>query len=402
MDNKYANLIGIARNEPDVYETTSVPPSNDTCPVQEDNSNCIQKIVISTKDAHNKFNAKSLNSDYVDFSDTITSRRKFGYRVEPDAYEWNQDLVESPLQRFKRLEAELTNLKEDLKEMDEFASEEDKKQLIDFDPVNLSKQVDELQAKVKTLHLETIGAKVDVDKLNNKAKRDLLYDNLSASKKDLDKKEKSKEGQDESGIVFKVFSDLDANDLARVNKISELNQRLANLETVFGAGNAAINERQIAKLCPNIENKSILGLVENLNAKINLVERQSLEQTESRLQAVLHRMNQLNEKKSVIDDQEKLNHINELYTMVSKWKEISSVVPSIVERLAALNEIHQRAFEFPAILSRLDTEQESIKQNLNSSSDVLKNLEKSLETNMESIRSNFSVLNERIKADVTA
>ena len=85
-------------------------------------------------------------------------------------------------------------------------------------------------------------------------------------------------------------------------------------------------------------------------------------------------MNQLNEKKSVIDDQEKLNHINELYTMVSKWKEISSVVPSIVERLAALNETHQRAFEFPAILSRLDTEQESIKQNLNSSSDVLKNV----------------------------
>ena len=83
----------------------------------------------------------------------------------------NQDLVESPLQRFKRLEIELSSLKNDLVEMDQFASEEDKKQLIDFDPINLSKQVEELQSKVKTLHLETIGAKVDINKLNNKAKK---------------------------------------------------------------------------------------------------------------------------------------------------------------------------------------------------------------------------------------
>lgn len=75
------------------------------------------------------------------------------------------------MERFKRLEAELNSLKTDLTEMDQFATEEDKKQLIDFDPIALSKQVEELQNKVRTLHLETIGAKIDVDKLNNKAKR---------------------------------------------------------------------------------------------------------------------------------------------------------------------------------------------------------------------------------------
>lgn len=75
------------------------------------------------------------------------------------------------MERFRRLEAELKSLKTDLTEMDQFATEEDKKQLIDFDPIALSKQVEELQNKVKTLHLETIGAKIDIDKLNNKAKR---------------------------------------------------------------------------------------------------------------------------------------------------------------------------------------------------------------------------------------
>lgn len=397
MDNKYANLIGIARNEPDFYETTTSTSSHEKLPVQEDESNSVQKIIISTKDAQEKFNTRILNSDYVDFSDTITSRRKFGYRVEPDSYEWNQDLVESPLQRFKRLEIELSSLKNDLVEMDQFASEEDKKQLIDFDPINLSKQVEELQSKVKTLHLETIGAKVDINKLNNKAKKDLLHDSMNALKKDLAIKEKT-DGQkgDESSIVFKLFTDLEANDLARANKVSELNQRLANLEIVFGAGNAAVNERQISKLCNNIENKSILGLIESLSSKMNLIEKQSLEQTESRLQAVSSRVNQLNEKKSLVDDQEKLNRVNELYTMVSKWKDMSALVPSVVDRLSALNDVHQKAFEFPAILSRLNAEQDSIKQNLNTSTDVLKDLEKNFEANMASIKKNFDLLNEKI------
>ncbi len=178
--------------------------------------------------------------------------------MEPDSYEWNQDLVENPIQRFKRLEAELTHLKNDLNEMDKLTDEDTDKQLVGFDPITLAKQVEELQDKVKTLHLETIGAKVDINKLNNKAKKDLLYDNLNALKKDLAHNEKAKTSDDSCAIVFKLFSDLEASDMTRADKIAELTQRLGNLEAVFGAGNASVNERQISKLCNNIENKSLL------------------------------------------------------------------------------------------------------------------------------------------------
>lgn len=67
-----------------------------------------------------------------------------------------------------------------------------------------------------------------------------------------------------------------------------------------------------------------------------------LEQIESRLQMINQRVNQLNDKKSLVDDQEKLNRVNELYQMVTKWKDVSANVPSIVERLSALNELHQK------------------------------------------------------------
>ena len=81
-------------------------------------------------------------------------------------------------------------------------------------------------------------------------------------------------------------------------------------------------------------------MVENLNSKLSLLDIQSLDQIESKLQIVMQRINQLNEKKSIVEDQEKLTRINELYGIVNNWKEVSASVPVIVERLAALNEIH--------------------------------------------------------------
>ena len=94
-----------------------------------------------------------------------------------------------------------------------------------------------------------------------------MTDHLNDFKKNL--KANKKEGEtsadlssstnaQSNAISFKLFADLEEIDLERANKVSELNNRLANLEKVFGAGNGSINETQIAKLCTNIENKSIL------------------------------------------------------------------------------------------------------------------------------------------------
>jgi hypothetical protein len=83
----------------------------------------------------------------------------------------NQDLVESPLQKFNRLEKELKELKDDLNEMNNYATDEDKNSLVNFNPIDLSKQVEELNLKVKNLHLEAINSRTSVNQLNNKAKK---------------------------------------------------------------------------------------------------------------------------------------------------------------------------------------------------------------------------------------
>lgn len=397
MDNKYANLPGIARNEPDFYETTNIIISNEKQDTWEDDSTSVHKINISPLEAHDKFNSiKGLNSDFVDFSDTVTNRRKFGYRVESDAYEWNLEAAETPIQRFKRLERELKELKQDLNEMNNLNAAEENQMLTIFNPMELAKQVEGLQKQVNLLHLEAIGAKVDPMQADTKSKKQLLLDHLNESKKYLNEtKGKTKENilkSSETSIVFKLFRDLESDEMARANKISDLNQRLLNLEKTFGAGNSSFDERQLNILCSSVENKSIMGLVENLNSKLNLIDSQSLDQIESRLHMICQRVNQLNEKKILIEDHEKLSRINEIYQMVVKWKDISSSVPSVVERLSILNDLHQKAFQFPAILSRLDSEQNFIKEKLASNCDLLNQLKSNLEQNLNSINKNFDLL----------
>jgi len=66
---------------------------------------------------------------------------------------------------------ELVELKKDLINMEKFASEEDKQTLINFNPVDLSKQVENLQKEINSLHLQKIGARVDASKLDNKTKK---------------------------------------------------------------------------------------------------------------------------------------------------------------------------------------------------------------------------------------
>jgi hypothetical protein len=87
------------------------------------------------------------------------------------------------------------------------------------------------------------------------------------------------------------------------------------------------------------------GLVENLNMKLSLLDGQSLDSIESRIQFITQKVNSLNEKKNVIENQEKLNRVNEVYKMLSNYKDMSAKVAVVVERLAALNEIHQKGLK---------------------------------------------------------
>lgn len=60
-------------------------------------------------------------------------------------------------------------------------SDEEKKKILNFDPINLTKQVEVLQKDIKNLHLQSIGNQSDITDLENKAKKlilKFLFENL--------------------------------------------------------------------------------------------------------------------------------------------------------------------------------------------------------------------------------
>ena len=123
---------------------------------------------------------------------------------------------------------------------------EDNIMLNNFNPMELAKQVESLQKQVNLLHLEAIGAKVDPMHTDNKSKRfdlkkilnylnffnaffflmlnrQLLLDHLNESKKYLNEtKGKTKENvskNSETSIVFKLFRDLESDEMEKANKV---------------------------------------------------------------------------------------------------------------------------------------------------------------------------------------
>ena len=82
----------------------------------------------------------------------------------------NQDPSETPLQRFKRLENELLELKRDISQMENNENGEIKPET-SFDVATLTKQLETLQKQINSSHLQSIGARVNSLQIDNKAKK---------------------------------------------------------------------------------------------------------------------------------------------------------------------------------------------------------------------------------------
>ncbi len=309
----------------------------------------VQKIEISSKEAFDLFSKKELDGSFVDFSDSISKRLSSGYLVD------DLKRIETPLQKYNRLFREINSLKNDLQNV---SNEEKESEAQDVD--SLLKEVEKLQKHASTLQLGTVINKQYIDR---QTKKNLLMEQLSEFKQmpHIKQEPQSQVTDHNNSIVFKIFNDLDRINLKDSSKVMDLNQRLSRLESIL---DSKTNKDLLANLTVNSDNKTILGLVEHLNMKMKLIDTQSIEIIESKLQWMIQKVNQLNEKKAVLDDNEKYNKINELYNKLVKWQDMFAMFPKLIERLASLNELHQQASHFATTLSRLDTENLDMKQKL--------------------------------------
>lgn len=394
-DPKYANLPGIDASSPDVYETSDLPEEDQSLSRQDENSDSVERIALDTKAAYTLFKGKGITTAGVaDFSDSVGKLRKSGYYSERTEYELSDGSApETPLQKFQRLQHEVRELTEEVNKVKEAVKADGKDSL---SPVSLGQQLQYLQHQLTDLHLEKLlGPSASVDLSDPQGiLRQRLLQQLSSYTPGSGTKDKAKAATATDGdcITYELYYRPEQAQFSKNARMANLEERLERLENAIGQ-----NLDKVGVLTADTDNKSLLGAVAVLNSKLSLLDPGNVEAVEARLQSVMHKLSQIADKKAAVDSPERQQKVNELYEVMKKWEAVGDSLPQVVDRMVALKDLHQQALQFSQALTYLDTAQQEVKASLGNHTEMLKQLQANFKENLESIKSNFSSLDQRIQ-----
>ncbi|KRT78149.1 hypothetical protein AMK59_8100 [Oryctes borbonicus] len=328
-DPKYADLPGIAHDEPDTYETTDLPESEQTSDFYEEESDAIEKTDLSPADAFNKYKDKTLSANKVDFSDKISRNLCTGYTYELVGQGEN----ETVLQKYQRLQCEMSELLDEVKKIQLQKDEKDVNCLV------TAEQVEQALKKLADLKLEdSLGADVVssiTDPQGAQVKK--LFSQLERFKAQTSELPES-EGGDESGITFQLKYRPEQAHMNQINRLAELERRVHRLEIVLGASN-----EKLSRLSTITSKGSLLEAAHHLSATASMLDSAQLDHIEGRLTALTQKLEAVGEsKKNVSQDVEGDEKIQELYELMKANEYVSKIIPETVERLTALKALHEK------------------------------------------------------------
>lgn len=400
---KYADLPGIAHDQPDVYETSDLPEAEQgnlsLSDVVMDQCDSVETLKVSPNEAFNKFKGKSLDGKNVDFTDGIGHGRKIGYDIRSGDWEMIGDHLkekENPLQAYNRIQFEVKQLFEQVNEMKESSAKESES--FQVPPVVLVQQIEQLQKELQDLHMEKVLGSEALAEMSDPlgALHKKLLTQLETFKNVPVSEKKAKTASltpTEEAVKYELYVRPDQAKLELSSKLSNLEQRLKNLENVIGQ-----DMKKLSFLTSNTDGKSVSAAISLLSSKLNLLEPSILDQLEGRF-ALLHQsMQQAAEKKHQVEDAEKQNKVAELYELAKKVDDMSSSLPQVVERLVSLKELHEQALQFSKALTQLDATQQQITNSLKNNGTLLKEVQGTFLKNTEMIETNIASLNSRIAA----
>lgn len=389
-DPKYADLPGIAYDEPDVYETSELPESEQAADFYEEENDPIEKIHITSDDAFNKFKGKYVDGTKVDFSSKIEKRIRTGYTAGSGDWEVVGRGQETPIQKYNRLQCEMKELLEEISEIQKNKSSEDLSCLVSTEKVEQSLK------KLADLKLEqSLGEEV-VKKLSDPQGIQIkkLISQIEEYKATIHEKPESQVDTDLENIVYQFAYKPGQASLAQTSRIAELETRLNRLENVLGASNDKLTRLTVANSKGNL-----LETAEHLSATASLLDSAQLDHIEGRLGALAQKLEGIAEKKKQMQqDEEKDKIILELFEMVKNTEHVSKLLPKTIARLKALEELHKKATDFTKTLAQIEAAQTEIIGNIDNNKTLLQGVQESFAMSLNEINSTVISLDSRIKA----
>lgn len=397
-DPKYANLPGIAFNEPDVYETSDLPEDDQAQFESEELcSDSVERIVVNPNAAYDKFKDKRVSTKGLDFSDRISKSRRVGY--ESGEYEILAEgcgVKETPQQKYQRLLSEIQELTQEVESIQATTKESSAEERLT--PMALAQQAAQLKQQLVSAHLDSLlGPQAHInlaDPDGALAKR--LLTQLEAAR--ASRGPASGEGKAAAGakgpdgvVLYELHSRPEQEKFSEAAKMAELEKRLAELETSVGSGSDKQGPLSAAS------GGSLMDTLELLQARVNALDAATLDQVEARLQSVLGKMNEIAKHKAAIEDADTQNKVSQLYDVVQKWDAMATSLPQVVQRLIAVKELHEQAMQFGQLLTHLDTTQQMINNSLKDNSTLLTQVQQTMKENLKAVEENFSALDQRMK-----
>lgn len=389
-DPKYADLPGIAYDEPDVYETNELPESEQGGDLYDEENDPVEKIHISSDDAFNKFKGKYVDGTSVDFSSRIEKRIRTGYNAGSGDWEVIGHGKETPLQKYNRLQCEMKELLEEINEIQKNKTTEDLSCLVSTEKVEQSlKKLADIKLE-ETLGEEVVQQLSDPEGIQIKK----LLAQIEEYKATIHEKPESQAETDLESIVYQFAYKPGQASLAQTSRISELEARLNRLESVLGA-----SSDKLSRLTAGNSKGTLLETAEHLSATASLLDSAQLDHIEGRLGALAQKLEGIAEKKKQIQHgEEKDQMILELFEMVKNTENVSKLLPKTLARLKALEELHKKATDFTKTLAQVEASQAEMSGNIENNKILLQGVQESFAMSLNEINSTVVSLDSRIKA----
>jgi len=383
---KYDTLPFIDVSGKDVFETgeeIEEPGINNA----ELKSDAVEHLSLDTKKSFDMFKNKFLDSSNADFSDRIQRSLKGGFQAK-SVFEiiGEQVAKETPQQKYQRLQLELQELSDEMQHIESTKCGETRQ----LNPVELSQQVNQLQKQLHDLHLEKVLGPEVVG--SNGIQPGTWTNEILNQLQSVKAHQIASKVDSQENFVYELCYKPEHTKFAQCSKILELEAKLKELEHYVGTVQHGLE----TVIDHSPETNNLMEIAVSIQAKLSLFDISHIDIIATRLQGLLHCINEISQKKETMDHVETQGKIHELHELITGWDSVGTVVPDLIEQLKSLHSLNEQAVTFSQSLQHLTSTQIEVVSKLRAQNDLLCKVEKSFADNINIIQSNCCALETRV------
>uniref|UniRef100_A0A224YVD0 Dynactin 2 n=1 Tax=Rhipicephalus zambeziensis TaxID=60191 RepID=A0A224YVD0_9ACAR len=384
---KYADLPGIAYEQPDIYETEDLPESDQVISdVGVDQSDSVNTLSVSVTEAYEKFKGCTVDSSTVDFTEGISKQPKKGYHVISGEWEMaGEKEPENLQQKHQRLQFEVRELLNEVQSIKENVQEGDQGGLAE--PAYILQQAQLIQKMLLDLDLERVLGAPTLQALSDP--QAALHRTLVSQLEQL----RSGPPPAAAPVKEKPATEPGQDAVQTTIKVASLEERIKKLENLVGT-----DTQKLSMLTSHTSGNCLTDIAQLLSSRLHLLESSHLDQVEARLSVLQQKMQQCADKKVALEELDKSGKVNELYELLKKADAMGNSLNQVVERLVCLQGVHEHALQFSKAVSQLDLVQQHLSLALKGNEKNLAEAQKNFAENMETITKNLALLETKMAA----